>query len=157
MDLHRMARGNRVNELLAALKSGAEVNKKDEFGATPLHYAISEGSVETAMALLSHAADVTVGDGGGKTALHYAVEHKLPSLAEAILRTDPAVVDSADNHGNRPLWAAAFNARGDYDLVKLLLRYGADASHKNNVGRTAVDLASRIGDRTLTQLLGGAG
>ena len=44
-----------------------------------------------------------------------------------IVITRGANVNIIDCYGNNPLWYAVFNANDDYCLVKLLVKYGADA------------------------------
>ena len=64
-----------------------------------------------------------------------------------------AAVDIADRHGNQPLWAAVFNARGDYAIVRRLIECGADPAHANVHGRSPRDFAEQIGDDTLLRVL----
>jgi ankyrin repeat protein len=152
-DMHGYARMNLVDDLQTALMNGADVNEKDRFGATPLHYAIAEKHLEAISSLLRHGADVTVRDGDGKTPLHYAVEHNLPAVAEELLRKNRTAIAIADRFGNEPLWTATFNARGSYEFVALLLRYGADPKHQNNSNLTPLDIPKRTGDEALLRIL----
>jgi len=126
---------------------------QDEFGATPLHYAIAERSPEMAHALIAHGADGSIQNREGKTPLHSAIEYGLFSVVEALIAKDPSAVGIADHYGNQPLWAAAFNARGRYDFVRLLLANGADVNHKNEAGLTPKDVPRRLGDLHLLEIL----
>lgn len=152
-DQHACARFNRLEELRRLITNGVNLDKKDEFGAAALHYAIAYKNFDVIALLLEHGADVTVQDSDGSTALHYACEHKLPHVAEELLKKNPGLVAIADKHGNQPLWTAAFNPKGDYELVLLVLRYGADPEHRNNVNLTPIDSAKRSGDDALLQIL----
>jgi len=153
IDLHRCARMNLIDEARTAIENGFDLSEKDKFGATALHYAVAENNVDMVALLLEHDADVIVQDGDGKTALHYAIEYKLPGVAEMMLEKNPKVVGIADKFGNEPLWTAAFNAGGNYELVRLLLRYGADPDHRNNVNLSPRDIPKRKRDDMLLQLL----
>jgi ankyrin repeat protein len=155
--IHEYARLNMTQELRAALEGGADPNKKDNFGTTALQSAIAEKKHEAVAVLLEHGADVTVQDNDGRTALHYAIEHGLPNLAALLLAKNPKVVAIGDKDGNEPLWVATFNARGNYEMVSLLMRYGANPAHRNRVNRSALDFAKQINDDVLTGMLNPAG
>jgi ankyrin repeat protein len=152
-DLHACARLNRLEELRRLIANGVNLNEKDEFGATALQYAISYKNLEVVGLLLEHSADVDVQDSDGSTALHIAIEGKLPTVAEKLLKRNPGVLTIADKHGNEPLWTAAFNPKGNYELVLLLLRYGANPEHRNNANLSPVDMARRRNDHTLVRIL----
>jgi ankyrin repeat protein len=144
---------NLVSELQSAIAKGADLDEKDQFGATPLHYAVAERNDYLVGILLEHGADVLAQDMDGKTSLHYAIEYRLPSVAERLLRKSTKVVHISDKFGNQPLWTAAFNANGDYELVSLLLSFGGDARHCNSVNLTPLDIASRKSDDALLYIL----
>ena len=152
-DLRKLAIQNQVEELRAAITEGADPNESDSLGSTALHAAIAYKSLDVIPVLLEHGADVTIQDKDGSTALHYAVEHGLPQIAEQLLANNPKLVAIADKFGNEPLWTAAFNAKGNYELVSLLLRYGANPSHSNNAKMTPLDIPKRKGDATLLGIL----
>jgi ankyrin repeat protein len=153
IDLHGYAVMNRVDELRAAITEGVNLNEKDRFGATALHSAIAYKNLEVIALLLEHGAEVTAQDKDGSTPLHYAIEHNLHSVAEALVKRNPAVIVIADKHGNQPLWTAAFNARGSYETVSMLLGYGADPNHVNKTSLSPLDLAKRIGEGALLRIL----
>ena len=152
-DLHRFARAGDIESLRRAIQAGAAIDEQDEFGTTPLKYAIAEKKAEAAIVLLELGADVTPQGKDGSTALHSAIEHKLPKVLQALLRKCPEAVSIADKHGNQPLWTAAFNARGDYEMVTMLLESGADPEHVNNVSLSPLDIPKRKGEPALLQLL----
>ena len=152
-DLHRIARKNALVELENVNPNDLDINATDKFGATPLQLGIAHQSTDVVAWLLDAGADVTLQDREGKTALHAAVEYSMVSVAEAVIRKNPEVVDIPDVHGNQPLWVAVFKARGDFELVELLLRHGADPTHKNKADMSPVDMARRKKNFELLELL----
>lgn len=153
IDLQKLAIQNRVEELRAALMEGADPNEQDSLGSTALLSAIAYKSLDVIPVLLEKGADVAVQDKDGSTALHYAVAHKLPKVLQPLLAKCPEAVSIADKHGNQPLWTAAFNARGDYEMVTMLLDCGADPEHLNKVSLSPLDIPKRKGEPALLQLL----
>lgn len=153
IDLEKMALQNRADELRAAIISGADPNERNRLGSPPLFVAIAYKSVDAVQVLLENGADVTIQDRDGSTALHYAIEHKLPKVLQALLLKCPEAVFIADKYGNQPLWTAAFHASGDYEMVKMLLDFGADPKHLNKVSLAPLDISKRRGEPALLQLM----
>lgn len=58
--------------MAAALDGGADVNARDDQGATPLHFAADRGHADIAGVLIAAGADVNAADEDGATPLHYA-------------------------------------------------------------------------------------
>jgi ankyrin repeat protein len=152
-NIHWYAESGDLDALCMSVSAGADVNEKDKFGKTALHCAIVENQVVAVDELLRLGADAAIQDANGSTALHYAIEHKLPRVLQALLTKCPEAVSIADKHGNQPLWTAAFNARGDYEMVTMLLESGADPEHLNKVSLSPLDIPKRKGEPALLQLL----
>ncbi len=63
-------------------------------------------------------------------------------------------VNAADKEGNSALIYAVY--RGDVSVVALLIAHGADTSHRNKAGRTALDIAkslSMVGKESIINML----
>jgi ankyrin repeat protein len=153
LDIYDMAEDNLIDDLNKLLAQGVNVNTKDEFGYTALHYAISRKNKTIAMILLEHGADVTIQDDDGATPLDYAAEYNLYVVAEAILKKDPQALNIEDKHGNQPLWTATFNAKGNYEMIKQFMNFAPDVNHKNKHGKSPLDFAQQINDESLVNLL----
>ena len=74
-------------------------------------------------------------------------------ICKTPVKKNPGVVAIADRYGNEPLWTAAFNAKGNYELVSLLLRHGANPTHRNNAGLSPLDIPKRKRDDALLCIL----
>lgn len=76
--LHYAAIHGRTDILEQLINKHADINAKDEFGYTPLDYAVVNGNAEAVAeavkVLLQHGADVNAKDNEEFTALHYAAE-----------------------------------------------------------------------------------
>ena len=119
---------------------------------TPLIHAAVAGKVELLSWLIEHGADINHQDRTGLSALHYAVQEKHIEVVRVLL-TNSAAIDSKDTHGNTPLWRATFGARGNYDLVRILVHHSANPYSKNKSDRSPLDFAEQIGDEHLIAAL----
>ncbi len=85
--------------------------------------------------------------------MHYCAEYFNLEASELILAVESANLNIVDKFGNNALWTAVFNARGEYDLVKLFKEHKADSNSKNNVGKSPLDFANQIEDEELAAIL----
>ena len=129
---------------------GVEVNKLDVRGRNVLHhlcedpkralrYQAGDKSLDdhnTIKILLGTSADINLKEHiEGKTPLHCALLSKNDLLVDALLDNNPpADVNVQDYRGRTALHMAAEN--GQHELVKKLMRYGADALVKSADGWT---------------------
>jgi CubicO group peptidase (beta-lactamase class C family) len=67
------------------IKAGADLNKKDQYGSTPLIIAATFGRVEVAEALITAGANLNIPDNLGSTPLHIAAFFCYKAIVEALL------------------------------------------------------------------------
>ena len=48
---------------------------------------------------------------------------------------------------------SVFNTCEDYQMVRLFMKYGADAHHKNKANRSPIDFAQQIEDVDMVKIL----
>jgi tankyrase len=111
-------------------------------------------------ALLEAGADIHEADKNGVTALHHAVRFRSPIAVETLLRHGAGVNRTCKRSGSTPLHRAVTSTGAPTTagkgmearkIIKILLRYGADPSIKNKVGKKPADY---VRDEELRRVLG---
>jgi ankyrin repeat protein len=138
--------------LREAIDTGGDVNERDGDGRTALHHASIQNDRPMVDLLLTHNAQAAPVDDAGWTPLHFAARNYQVDIAGALIGAG-APVDTADIDGNTPLFRAVFESRGRGDMIKLLLKAGADQNRKNNHGTSPADLAAIIANYDVKQWL----
>ncbi len=121
--LHDAAERGDVDTMTQLLNDGAEVDKANEWGATPLYVACENGHVDAARLLLDKGADIDRANNIGVTPLLTACDYGHVDAARLLLDR------GADVHRSKsappPLSLACYN--GHIEIVRLLLTSGAPA------------------------------
>lgn len=133
-----------VGIIRALIKYGADVNKRNKFGETPLHNAIrrdfiDEGRMDVVWELISKNGDTNAPNNAGVTPFHLAL--KLGDLVVAkILWYFGGDVHSVCSRGNSILHFAAKS--GDVDILKFVLDNGANVDERNYRDETSLHIVS---------------
>ncbi|MDT0630091.1 ankyrin repeat domain-containing protein, partial [Alteromonas sp. W364] len=110
-----LPKSEQVGKIKALIKMGFDVNKEDNRGWTPLHFAAQENAVEATSELLRLGAKVDLKDYFGNTALFRAVfcSRGKGDIIQLLLRagSDP---DLENNHGVSPRKLAS--TIGNFDV-----------------------------------------
>ncbi len=185
--LHLAVYGGHKKTCEILLDLGADVNAKTDYGWTPLHTAARYGQVDIASLLLEREAELNAENGQGMTPIkracccgHMALVDLLFSKGartdiftdvclgrkEAVyesLRSKPVLV-SDTVEGNKTLLHVAV-AKGDLEMVEVLLENGADPNAKCSIQErkdkgcpgtenvTPLHLAAEHGNEKITELL----
>ena len=163
ISIHDAAYDGNIEAVKQHLAAGADVNAKDEYGGTPLDFAIAENKTETANLIRKHGGkygsiqtaagdgdteavkeflatgvDVNAKDPGGFTPLHFAAMNGNKENAELLIAKG-ADVKAKNIAGSSPLHSSAY--WGYKEIAELLIAEGADVNAKDYDGDTALDLA----------------
>jgi len=162
--LHVAAHKGHVEIAEFLLKQGANVNLKDKDGYTPLHNT-ADSFVKgrppkrtepernrIAALLLKYGAQVNATINHGETPLHRAVLTNNVALVQLLIEigANPNIQQA---QGMTPLHFALSAGKDRVQVVRLLLRHGADSSVTDEYGRTATDYAKDYHPKLL-ELLG---
>ena len=130
-----------TREVIRLIKHTKDMNEKDKAGQTALFYAVRHTQdVELVRRLIDSGADVASADNSGRTALMLAIRSNpsLEILQELIVRGAP--LEAVDKKGQTALLEAA--QHGTPNMVKILLRAGANPEVTNKAGKTVATLIS---------------
>jgi hypothetical protein len=172
--LHVAALAGEPGRIRSLVARGADVNARAENGQTPLHVAAAYSRLRAITALLDQKADINRKDNRGQTPLRLALGSSRASaillsrgaepsdvfaasfagradIVERCLGDDRTLVGARTLDGETALHIAS--RRGQADVVKVLLRHGADVHARTRGGQTAIDLAQERQNADLVQLL----
>lgn len=135
--LHRAAESGNSELVKLLLVYGAERDARDYKKRLPLHFAASNGDLDTAIALLGPGKDMK--DKYGQTPVHIAASRGKAEVVE-LLVDERADKEARDNIAQTPLHVAA--RLGQADVARVLVRKGANKGAKDMDNRTPLHLAA---------------
>ncbi|MCC8406783.1 MAG: ankyrin repeat domain-containing protein [Rickettsia endosymbiont of Sceptobius lativentris] len=100
----------------------SNINTKEIYSYTPLHFAANYGNYFIVALLLSYGANPNIQNNNGETTLHFAAMNGCVRTIECLIKSG-AVIDSFDKFERTPL-ELAINSENT-DAVKLFLQYEA--------------------------------
>ncbi len=128
----------------------AQLESTDEFGRTPLHWAVRAGRSHAVERLLAAGADVNRRDVDGETPLHHAVRLARPQVVKILLQNN-GDVDAPARYGTTPLHLAV---RADSPaIVQYLIAHHASLDAADRFGCTALHDAAVLNAIEAARLL----
>ncbi len=134
----------------ALLVAGANLNVKNEYGQTLLHWALNEGSLEAVKFLIENGADFNVEDMHGQTPLFFAQRYDYDEIAAYLLEKGARVARMTTNE--QALWSAI--RKKDYQQAEqLVISGGININAVDNYGATLLHTAVIRGTPQIVELL----
>ena len=121
VDIWEAADEGNITEIKRQLDFGKDVNSKNQFGATPLHFAAKQGHKNLATILITEGADTNAEAYDKSTPLHSAVISGYKEVAEQLI-ANGADVNAKGYEGSTPLDNAIEFKHSD--TVDLLRKHG---------------------------------
>ena len=146
---HAASRGH-LNIMQLLLEQGADKNKANNDGMTPLLIAAKKGHMMIVQALLEQGVDKEKADSSGWTALFYAACTGHFPIVQYLVEQG-ADMEKATNGGFTPLIIASL--RGHLEVVRYLLEQGADRDKATVLGYTSLHYAAQYGHLETAMLL----
>ncbi len=163
--LHMAAKNRGMGVIEEAVKSGVDVNAKDEFDKAPLHYAAENGYLAAVRFLLTKGVDPNILNGQGETPHQLALRNNHEGTAGALKdamnsapvapkpepSTSPASTtpEKKVTFASSPLHKAA--KEGNMSKIEVALGSGADINAQDEWGKTALHYAAENGHSGTTQ------
>jgi len=162
--LHLAAAAQNIQAAKLLLKAGADANAENRRRATPLHYAcdvrpalssVWNPKRQAAMIslLIEHSASLEHADRGGATPLHRAVRARSSEAVRQLLEAGARADSRLTKQQSTPLHLAVHSTGAggtagaideQIEIIRLLLKYGADPAIPDATGRTAYDAARNL-------------
>jgi ankyrin repeat protein len=117
--LHTATFLGNLEALQQHIKYGSDLNKKDDYGSTPLIIAATFGKTEIAKALINAGADLNLTSNDGSTPLHTAAFFCRTEIVKALLEKG-ANKNIKNSYGSTPRDAVSTpfeNVKGIYDQI----------------------------------------
>jgi uncharacterized protein len=129
-----------------------EINVRNKNGDSLLHCAITAKKFDIANDLINRGIDVNIVNTDGQSVGHYLSFYPNLQISEKLLKLGMNI-NFQDKWGNTPLWYAIYNGKGNYELVRLFIEYGADPEIINKAGKSSLDFAkSKNNDQLILML-----
>ncbi|AVP87968.1 hypothetical protein phytr_10400 [Candidatus Phycorickettsia trachydisci] len=148
--LYTAALSSKREDIENLIKGEINIDTKDSFGRTLLHWAVFNNSIEAIELLLEKGANIDADNNNGETPLYWAARNGNQKTASLLLQKC-ANIDAPNNNDWTPLNSAA--NKGHLDVFKELLANGANIETTDQDGWTPLNSAANKGHLEVVQAL----
>lgn len=152
--LHGLSRKGNIPEIRALLsQQNEDIDKRDSYGKTALHCAVSAGQADTVKYLLYNHADPNIQDHREEAPLHAAVRTGNVEVVEALLNHKVTNVNIEGRNKYTPLHNAAhLQHRNALEICKKMLDCGAKVTATGVDHMTPLSMAAQKGSADIMAL-----
>lgn len=152
LKVNSAANNGDLYQLKNFIRTGADPNKTDYDGRSPLHLAASKGHEDITLFLIKEGVDINIRDNFGNTPLVEAIKNGHERIASLLYKEGASLM--VDNPGSFLCTAVS---KGDSDFLKRILSHGIDPNSRDYDHRTPLHVAASEGLYVMAQLLLEAG
>lgn len=172
IELITAIREKEINKVKSLITAGVNVNTKNMYGETPMHFSVLYGTPEIVRYLADRDADVNIGDKDGHTPLYEAAKHDKLEMIDILIEKGARInnlvegktpMDILKDAGNIDK-VRAINAglernllvslkEGKLDRVKNLMKQRVNINCKDSDSRTPLHYASELGLLEIVRVL----
>ncbi|XP_065850069.1 potassium channel SKOR-like [Euphorbia lathyris] len=135
-------------QLTSFVRAGADPNRTDYDGRSPLHLAATKGYEDITNFLIREKVDINIKDKFGNTPLLEAIRNGHDHISSILVKEGAEL--SIDNAGS---FLCSIILKGDSDLLKRILSNGIDPNSKDYDHRTPLHVAASEGLYLMAKLL----
>ena len=128
-----------------------DVNRRGDFGMTPIQVATQENQLEVISWLVSSGADLYTHDNHGRSVLANAALYGKPNTVEYLIKLAPDLIENQDKQGLTPLFLACAN--GKLENIQCLLKHKANPFQCDNKKNTLLHIAISCKDMPTIQFI----
>ena len=152
--LHVASSKRSTNIVEKLLDKGAEIDREDLFGNTPLFYAVKAGHLNVVELLLNRGANINKIDKIGYTSLYYAVDFKNLDMVELLLKYG-AKISFKPNPRITPIHYIAIHKNGDVGvkLLNVFIKYSVNINEQDYHLDTPLHIATLRNDYKIAEAL----
>ncbi|KAM5558134.1 potassium channel SKOR [Rosa sericea] len=141
-----------LHQLKCLIRAGADPNKTDYDGRSPLHLAALRGHEDITLFLIQEGVDINIKDNFGNTPLLEAIKNGHDRVSSLLIKEGASL--KIENAGS---FLCSAIAKGDSEFLKKLLSNGIDPNSKGYDQRTPLHIAASEGLYLMAKLLLEAG
>ncbi len=152
--LHYTAKLGKISFIKLLLERGADLERLNKEGDTPLFEAVQEGNQDAVLFLLKNKANINAQNFLGESLLHRAILFKRIGILEILLKEGVAL-NLVDRNGNNLILQVVYLREKNFsieyllNIIQILTNYGVKINARNYFKETSISIAIKLEDPDL--------